>query len=463
MIFRATILLAVALVACKGKQQVVTPTEAEVNTEASRPDWVRARPSSSMYYIGVGLASKSRPDHLEAAKQNALNDLASEISVTVEGNSLLYTLDQRSHFDESFTGSIKTTTSEQIEGFELVDSWESPTEYWTYYRLSRSEHARLKAEKKAKAIGNALDLHARSRISLSSGDLKSAFDQDLRALISMKDYWGENDVVEMDGKQVPLVNELYNDLQKLTSGVRFAILPERCELSYANHFKRELLVSASYSNGSGAHDLVQLPVSIEFPGLSGKVIEQKNTDLEGHVRANIQGVDPAASAKEVVVRLDLRALVSKELDPALVKALMSSLTVPEQRAAIDLKMPKVVMRSQETNLGVPVHDAGLAVVVREELTKKGFRFVEREADADMLLQLNSSTRQGGEASGFFTAFLDVSYSFKDRRSQDVLHEGGRQGVKGVQLNYEKAGLEAYKKAVPDIRKDLVPAMMSALQ
>ncbi|HMC97626.1 MAG TPA: hypothetical protein VKG92_08240, partial [Flavobacteriales bacterium] len=234
-------------------------------------------------------------------------------------------------------------------------------------------------------------------------------------------------------------------------------------LSYANRFKRELLISAAYNNGTASHDLVQLPVAIEFPGLSGKVIEQKNTDPEGHVRANIQGVDPEAAAKEVVVRLDLRALVSKELDPTLVKALMSSLTVPEQRAAIDLRMPKVFMRAQETNLGAPVRDAGLSVMIREELTRKGFRFVEREADADMILQLNASTRQGGEASGFFTAFLDVSYSFRDRLTQDVLHEGGRQGVKGVQLNYEKAGLEAYKKAAPDVRKDLVPGMMSALQ
>ncbi|MEO8588297.1 MAG: LPP20 family lipoprotein [Flavobacteriales bacterium] len=463
MTLRTAILLSVALMACKGKQQVVAPVETEVNTEAARPDWVRARPSNGMYYIGVGLASKSRPDYQETAKKNALNDLASEISVTVEGNSLLYTLDQRSHFDESFTGTIKTTTSEQIEGFELMDSWESPTEYWTYYRLSKAEHARIKAEKKAQAIGSARDLHARSHESLASGDLKSAFDHDLRALLAMKDYWGENDIVDLDGRQVPLVNELYNDLQKLTSGVRLEILPERCELSYVNHFKRELLISAAFSNGSGAHDLMQLPIVVEFPGLTGKVTEQKNTDAEGHVRSTVQGVDPEAGAKEVIVRLDVRSLVSKELDPALVKALMSSLTVPEKRAVIDLRMPKIFMRAIETNLGAPVGDAGLSVVVREELTRKGFRFVEREADSDMLLQLNASTRPGGEANGFFTAFLDVSYSFRDRHTQDVLHEGGRQGVKGVQLSFEKAGLEAYKKAVPDIRKEFVPAMMSALQ
>jgi hypothetical protein len=32
----------------------------------------------------------------------------------------------------------------------------------------------------------------------------------------------------------------------------------------------------------------------------------------------------------------------------------------------------------------------------------------------------------------------------------------------VQLAYDKAGLDAYKKAAADVRKELIPAMMSAL-
>ncbi|MCB0780391.1 MAG: LPP20 family lipoprotein, partial [Flavobacteriales bacterium] len=107
-------------------------------------------------------------------KKNALNDLASEISVRVEGNSLLYTLDRKTSFSESFTSNIRTSTSEQLEGFELVDTWENEHEYWTYYRLSKAEHARIKAERKQRAMDQATDLYARARTSLSEGDLKGA-------------------------------------------------------------------------------------------------------------------------------------------------------------------------------------------------------------------------------------------------------------------------------------------------
>ena len=49
---------------------------------------------------------------MDAAKESALNDLASEISVTVEGNSLLYTLESKDQFNETFTSTIKTSTNE---------------------------------------------------------------------------------------------------------------------------------------------------------------------------------------------------------------------------------------------------------------------------------------------------------------------------------------------------------------
>ncbi len=101
-------------------------------------------------------------------------------------------------------------------------------------------------------------------------------------------------------------------------------------------------------------------------------------------------------------------------------------------------------------------------MIREELTRRGFRFVERPADADLLMNLSSSTRQGGMSSGFYTVMLDVAYTFKNRRSGEVVLEGGKAGVKGIQLDYAKAGMDAYKKAGQDLRKDLIPAMMNAL-
>lgn len=448
-----------ALAACKGRETAVVTPPPVVNEP---PAWVRSRPAADGYYIGIGLCPKSRPDFQETAKKNALNDLASEISVRVEGNSLLSTLDTRKQFNETFNSTIRTTTSEQLEGYELVDSWENAQEQWIYYRLSKAEHARLKAERKSAAVSSALDLFNRAQESLGGGDLRTAIDQDLRALLAMKAYWGENDKALIGGREVPVVNEVYGHLQRTVSEVRLTALPERIKLDQPGHFRREVLISARRGEGREARDLAQLPLKLSYPGLNGLVGESKSTDTEGRLRTTVQRVDLQARVRELLATLDMEALVNKELEPAFTKPLIASLTVPQLHVAIDVDMPRVFIQASETNLGQPVGDAGAAMAIKEELTTKGFRFVENMNEADLLMRVTGSTREGGEASGFYTAYLDLGISFKDRRSGDTVYEGGRQGIKGIQLNYPKAGLEAYKKAAQELRGAIVKAMLEAL-
>lgn len=458
---RAALLVPLFMLGCKSQQQV--PDTDAVPAAAQPPEWVRSRPVSSAYYIGIGIGSKSKAEANETARKNALDQLAQEISVRVEGNSILFTADGRNRFDETFTSTIKTTTQEQLEGYELVDSWDSPSEHWVYYRLSKSEHARLKAQRKAAAIGTALDHHQRSIASMATGDLRTAMDQDLRALIAMKAYWAENDFVELGGKQVPLVNEVFGHLQGLTSGIRINVLPDRCELDYDNRFKRELLITAAWGVGKNANDLPQLPLRISYAGLDGPVSESKSTDGEGRLRLSVQRASVSQSGNEVIIRPDMEALVSKELEPAIVKALVGSLTLPQVGVPITVRMPRVLLRAQESNLGASVGDAGIAAIMREELTRSGFRLVEREADAELLLLLNASTRPGGEANGFATAYLDLTYSVQDRKTKDILFQGAEQSVKGIQLSPEKAGLDAFKKAGQVVRREMVPGIINAFQ
>jgi len=450
-----------AFAACKGQKDAVKETPTAATAMIPEPSWVSIRPNGDFDYIGIGSCPKTRADYQESAKKSALQDLASEIRVRVEGNSLLSSLDTKAHFSETYQNNIKTTTNELLEGYEQVDTWQSATTFHVYYRLNKAEHARIKNAKKDQAIALAKDGYMRARQQLVMGDLKGAFDQDLRALIAMKEYWGESDVVTVGDRQVPLANEIFADLQRLTNGVRFSALPERCALDYTNRFKRELLVTASFADGRDSRDLVQLPVVLSYPGLNGKVSEGKSTDTDGRLRTTVQRVEMSGAAAELVVRLNVDELVSKELDPVFVKPLVSSLTIPELRVPIDRTMPKVHITSDETNLGRPV-TAGLAMGIKEELTSKGFRFTDRATDADLLMDVKASTRQGGESSGFFTALLDVSYTFRDRRTNETVVEGGEQGLKGIQLDYVKAGMDAYKKAGNELRKDLVSSMMNAL-
>ena len=451
--------MAMSTQACRTKKEAATASLPGVAT-IGQPAWVSEKPVSNLDYIGIGSCPKSRQDYLETAKKNALNDLASEISVTVESNSLLYTLDRKYKFEEEYTSNITTRTKEQIEGYELAGSYDGNGTYWTYYRLNKEQYARIKAERKQQAIDLASDLYRRAQASLAAGDLKTAFDLDLRGLVAMKDFWGANDQVMLEGKNVPLANELFNNLQVMASGTRLAILPERCLLDWSNRFARQMMASASYATTGKA--LAQLPLLLEWPGADGKVSEFRSTDAEGRARITVQHIAPGATALEMRVGLDADALVAKDLEPAFTKPLIASLTLPEMRVPIDRIMPKFYLLAAETNLGTPVEAQPLALAMKEVLSANGFREVARQADADLLIDLTAGTREMGESNGFFTAAMDVTLKVRDRRSNEVVYTGGKQSVKGIQLNYSKAGLDAYKKGAADLRNELAPALVNAI-
>ena len=47
-----------------------------LSAEIATPDWVKAKPSSMIYYTGVGSASLSDADYRESAKEKALADFS---------------------------------------------------------------------------------------------------------------------------------------------------------------------------------------------------------------------------------------------------------------------------------------------------------------------------------------------------------------------------------------------------
>ena len=442
---------------CKSKQQTVVPPE--VTEVKPVPEWVRQRPVSSAYYIGIGQCSKSRADFQATAKQNALNDLASEISVTVQGNSLLYTLDRSGAFNEEFLSTVRTRTDERVEGYEAVDGYDGPQDYWTYYRLDKAVYAKVVAERAQKAIGLALDLHGRAQNSLSQGDLRSAFNTELRALDAIKERWGENDLVELDGKNTPLANALFGSLQEMASGVRFNAQPAQVVLDLDHGFRRDLDIAATYTKGG--HALAQLPLLFSFPKNPVEAATARITDARGHASVTVSGVDLRAKPMEVVVRLDLEALKGEGFDAAMIKPVLASLTVPEMHVPIDPVLPKVFVSGTERSMAKPLTDGPCTLALKEELANMGFRATDRKSDAELLLELTANAAPAGESNGFHTATLDLELVARDRNGA-VLYQGGRQGIKGIQLTDEKAGTDAFKKATGAVRTDLFPAMITAV-
>ena len=133
--------------------------KARAAAEDTRPDWLKSRPIYPDEYIGIGMSAKSYgSDFREAARKNALGDMSSQIEVNISVNSLLHTISTDTRYQQEFRSMTRTTTDLQLEGYELAGTWESPTEYWMYYRMPVSVYQAQRQRKIQAARDQSLDL-----------------------------------------------------------------------------------------------------------------------------------------------------------------------------------------------------------------------------------------------------------------------------------------------------------------
>ena len=155
------------------------PRKKTMRRYGAEPEWVTAKPQGGDYYIGISSAVKQgkSPDAYTAA-----------ISTKMETSSTLYTLENTQQFGYNFSNDIKAATTVDLEGYELMGTWEDDNNYWVYYRLSRAVYSAKRAEKKRIAILKARDDVEQAAKMLSSGSGRTALMLYCGALAMLKPY-----------------------------------------------------------------------------------------------------------------------------------------------------------------------------------------------------------------------------------------------------------------------------------
>ena len=98
-----------------------------------KPDWVISRPINQNYYIGIGVAEKSKDnlDYIQIAKDNALKNLASEININVSGDVISKVIEKSGISQDEIKSEIRTSTTANLEGYEVVGTYEDKNGYLT--------------------------------------------------------------------------------------------------------------------------------------------------------------------------------------------------------------------------------------------------------------------------------------------------------------------------------------------
>lgn len=430
--------LSVATFGCGGSKKA---QQAQV---APQPDWVKARVSSPIYYYGIGAARKTFDvsQYQQAARQNALADMASEISISISSNSVLHAFESNLNFREDFTSTIRAQAQQDLEGYELVDTWDDLENYWVFYRLSKAQHQELKERRKNDAATRSLDFFTSGINSRGNGDIRIAMVQLIKALEPIKPYFSEPLPVEFNGQQIFLGNEIFKELSATLSQIEVVAQGDNISvktgqrvtsdnLQFKTEFRRQGLVSgiplvASYS---------------ERPIRNNK----QRSSTAGLATFEIDLVRSIKSSETFTATFDIDDVLAEAGADPFIRKLVGRFTLPQGVIRLNISKPSFAIISREILLGEVLQPGYIEESFRKKAVEAGYVIKGEPSSADYTVRISAIANRRDDSGQFKNVSIEGVLSVEDSNGKSIYHLP-LSGFSGRHFEHKQAGKEAFKEA-----------------
>jgi len=439
-----SILITLLFISCSGTKQTVQIDEPVY------PNWISNRPLSGDYYIGIAKALKNSIDYTSVAKQNALMDLSSEISVKLSSESIFHQVDKGDSYREDYQALIRMESQKDLEAYDLVASWETDKEYWLYYKLSKSKWAEIRAERKQKAVNEAYSYYKLALEKQLKEDVPSAVHFAVKALDVIKLYMNES--VRHPDLEYPLDVYCFEFLADIHNSITYE--------SELNLESREFLIGSDLTLESfDVHvrkNNIPFKIRSSFKGAPDRAFSK----ADGVVEVRAQGMDVYRKEHFVQFILDWEGML-KAASPS--DWIWSLVDFPESSFKISVSpvWPKVSISSEELNLG---QEFGQSILLNEALNyfqEKGFEIVD-DSHADYKINIKANTHRGLISNRMHTALLQYEFVVQDA-SGKLMYQQQKHELKGVQASFPTAGINAYERSLDDFKWDVLRPFLKQLE
>ena len=434
-------------IGCKSKEK-------NTRTFLPKPSWIVRTPVSNNYYVGIFGSPKTTSDFRSAAKKGALDNLSSEISVKISGESVLHSLEKNGVFDQEFKQNIKISTQNNLEGYELVSTWEGANEYWVYYRLSKSEYARLIKAKLDAALNKAKDQYRRAKAMHKLGNYSQSFKFCVQALESISSHLDKPLITQFEGEEIYFATEVISFLQNIMN-----------ELSIIPSFKYKTLKLGDklsgtkvYVNVIGKSNKVasDIPIRSEYKALLTRSLRVRTNDL-GQAALDFGIINQSKKNQTITTKIDFKSLAAESTKMRLVLSLLKHLPIKKTKMFLTVNPPKVYIISKEKEFG-NIIKSKLESGVKQILISKGFEMSNSKKNADLILIIKGNTVESGDLRGAKIVLFNGNIEVYRKSDNSLVFSEVIKEEKGLQLNAKRASIDAYNKANNFVKRRIIPKL-----
>ena len=441
-----------------GTPRDVTP---EALQAGPKPAWLIQQPVDPNYYLGVGSASKNQygSEAQKSAQDFALADLASQITVKITSDIVTTLIENGAITRDEYLATARSEAVADLEGHELVDTWQDANYHYAYYRLSKAHYAAIQAKKRAAALSLSTDFLQKAEAANELNQFSDAFNATIQAFIPLLPYLNEALEVSFEGGQVILSNEVNTQLQTLLSGIDLSPNKSSVQAKLGQPLSEKLSV---FAKGAGGQPLRGLPLKVQFTKGSGELVETVKTGPQGRAALEITSITAPLKLQILEVSVDIDQLLRGIQSPILA-GIIKSIPPSSTRIILDVVNPSIYLESSESFGGRTLKQLQIEPRLKNHFIGEGFHFVDNPQDADWQMTLTATATRGTEYSGMYTTFADVSLNVIDRKSGTEIYKNSLSRVKGIDLNYTNAANKALNTAADKMIVTILPEILESLK
>lgn len=383
------------------------------------PDWVKQRPVSSLYYIGIGRASKAEKDYERLAKQKALEDLASELKVQVSSNSLLRTLEaQGGDIDSRFEETVQLSVCEEMEKFHLAGTWQDEREYWVYYELSVIDYGEYTTRRRQEAIARGYDFWLKGKSALDAGEPMTALEFWVKGLQVVQPVVNEELRCSHEGQQIDVACELYGSVKNIFTGVVLKADSSSVTARAWRPVERPVVLKLSRQGTP----LKNVPLKAVFVRGDGRLGEEIRTDATGETKLYVENV--TASLPRQQLKVTIADAAFRPLAKGVFREMVGEVLASAPQTIIDINVVKENRKAcLRTNAGA---DPAIVRAVKDLLARNRFIVVDNPELAELEIAVSAESRRGEKlrtgVSAMVAWYASVGVTVIKRRETAVLLE-----------------------------------------
>lgn len=264
------------------------------------PDWVNVRPVSEDKYVGIGMAPVSDPDCQKKATANAMLEIAAQISINVESQSFMHTVDVDGKSKELFEEKVNESVAANLEGQVLKGSYRSNDRYYVYYELDKKQYAKHRKAQRQRGVSLGMDWYTKGKAAEEMHNYVTAIQTYAKGLEAIEPYLYLDLTTEYAGREFDVASELYHAYVNVFSG--FELVQNVSEVG-AEAFKPcgDPLAVCLSKKGTVIPNVL---LKARFVTGDGEVTAPVKTDYEGTAVFYITNVTSKQSIQNVEVSID---------------------------------------------------------------------------------------------------------------------------------------------------------------